>query len=78
MTERPSESSFAPSVNRTLPSIAPAAKANDKLPPCTSGGYVAPMALDSAVGNVLRWAGVVMTGLQEIQWKHMCVLYCMS
>ena len=38
--------------------------------PANSLGSLSPLAMDSAVGNVLRWAGAVMSGLQEMQWKH--------
>ena len=70
----PSPKVYPEVVNQVVQPAAPVAaivnpsKASER--PGNSLTSLSPLAMDSAVGNVLRWAGAVMSGLQEMQWKH--------
>ena len=67
-TQAPASRAYSEAVKIAHPSppvSVTSAKTNEQ-----GNSYVSPLAMDSAVGNVLRWAGAVMTGLQEVQWRH--------
>ena len=67
-TQAPASRAYSETVKVAQPSApvsVTSAKTNEQ-----GNSYVSPLAMDSAVGNVLRWAGAVMTGLQEMQWRH--------
>ena len=59
-----------PEVAKVVQPATPVVAVNPVKPSEPTASLVSPLAMDSAVGNVLRWAGAVMSGLQEMQWRH--------